>query len=84
MPKNKTIFGGLLALFCTYFIWGSTYLAIKFGIESFPPFLMGAIRFTLAGIVLYVAMRCLGAPNPLTRKNGVGQRLWALLLPALG
>ena len=72
-----------LALFCTYFIWGSTYLAVKFGIESFPPFLMGAIRFSIAGSVLYVAMRLLGAPNP-TWQEWRGAAIVGLLLPAIG
>lgn len=72
-----------LALFCTYFIWGSTYLAIKFGIESFPPFLIGAIRFSIAGSVLYVAMRLLGAPNP-TWQEWRGSAIVGFLLPALG
>ena len=72
-----------LALFCTYFIWGSTYLAIKFGIESFPPFLMGAIRFTIAGGVLYAALRLLGTPNP-TAQEWRGSAIVGLLLPALG
>ena len=72
-----------LALFCTYFIWGSTYLAVKFGIESFPPFLMGAIRFSIAGSVLYVAMRFLGAPNP-TWQEWRGAAIVGLLLPAIG
>jgi drug/metabolite transporter (DMT)-like permease len=72
-----------LALFCTYFIWGSTYLAIKYGIESFPPFLMGAIRFTIAGSVLFLAMRLMGSPNP-TWKEWRGSAIVGLLLPALG
>lgn len=72
-----------LALFCTYFIWGSTYLAVKFGIESFPPFLMGAIRFSIAGSVLYVAMRLLGTPNP-TWQEWRGAAIVGLLLPAIG
>jgi drug/metabolite transporter (DMT)-like permease len=80
--KNKTLLVAI-ALFCTYFIWGSTYLAIKFGIESFPPFLMGAIRFSIAGSVLYVAMRLLGAPNP-TWQEWRGSAIVGLLLPALG
>jgi drug/metabolite transporter (DMT)-like permease len=80
--KNKTMWVAL-ALFCTYFIWGSTYLAVKFGIESFPPFLMGAIRFSIAGSVLYVAMRFLGAPNP-TWQEWRGAAIVGLLLPAIG
>jgi drug/metabolite transporter (DMT)-like permease len=73
----------MLALFCTYFIWGSTYLAIRFGIESFPPFLMGGLRFTVAGIILYVIMRCLGAPNP-NRQQWLGATAIGILLPAFG
>lgn len=73
----------VLALFCTYFIWGSTYLAIRFGIESFPPFLIAGVRFTVAGLVLYAVMRYLGAPNP-TRQQWLGAGAVGLLLPALG
>jgi drug/metabolite transporter (DMT)-like permease len=72
-----------LALFSTYFIWGSTYLAIRFGLESFPPFLMGAVRFTIAGGLLYVALRFMDAPNP-TAKEWRGSAIVGLLLPALG
>lgn len=73
----------ILALASTYFIWGSTYLAIRFGIESFPPFLMAGMRFSLAGIILYVVMRSLGSPNP-TVKQWIGAGAVGLLLPALG
>lgn len=73
----------VLALFCTYFIWGSTYLAIRFGIESFPPFLMAGLRFTIAGLILYGVMRYLGAPNP-TKKQWLGATAVGILLPALG
>lgn len=73
----------VMALFCTYFIWGSTYLAIRFGIESFPPFLMAGTRFTVAGVILYTVMRLLGAPNP-TRQQWLGAGIVGILLPALG
>ena len=43
----------LAAYFAVYFIWGSTYLAIRFSLETLPPFLTGALRFLLAGILLY-------------------------------
>lgn len=73
----------VLALFCTYFIWGSTYLAIRFGIESFPPFLMAGTRFTIAGAILYIVMRCLGVPNP-TKQQWIGATVVGILLPAFG
>lgn len=83
MTNKKQTLLIVAALFCTYFIWGSTYLAIRFGIESFPPFLMAGVRFTLAGAILYVAMRYLGAPNP-TKQQWLGAGAVGLLLPALG
>ena len=83
MKINQQTYLIFLALFCTYFIWGATYLAIRFGIESFPPFLMGGIRFTVAGVLLYAVMRFLGAPNP-TRQQWLGATAVGILLPALG
>lgn len=64
MQNKNHIFLVVAALFCTYFIWGSTYLAIRFGVESFPPFLMAGVRFTVAGLLMYGVLRLLGAPNP--------------------
>ncbi|NOT15479.1 MAG: drug/metabolite exporter YedA [Methylotenera sp.] len=80
--QNKSLLI-ILSLFCTYFIWGSTYLAIKFGIASFPPFLMAGIRFTLAGLILYLIMRFLGVPNP-SKSQWLGAGAVGLLLPVLG
>lgn len=42
-----------LALAIVYVVWGSTYLAIKIGIETIPSLLLGAVRFTIAGVLLY-------------------------------
>jgi drug/metabolite transporter (DMT)-like permease len=48
----------LIAGFATvYVLWGSTYLAIRIGVETIPPFIMGAIRFLIAGSVLYFLVR---------------------------
>ncbi|MGB2833841.1 MAG: drug/metabolite exporter YedA [Methylotenera sp.] len=80
--KNQTILI-VAALFCTYFIWGSTYLAIRFGIESFPPFLMAGVRFAVAGMILFGVMRFLGAPNP-TKQQWLGAGAVGILLPAMG
>ena len=80
--KNQALLIAL-ALFCTYFIWGSTYLAIRFGIESFPPFLMAAMRFAVAGAIMYGVMRYLGSPNP-TRQQWLGATAVGILLPAIG
>ncbi|MCH8121786.1 MAG: EamA family transporter [Bacteroidetes bacterium] len=52
------------AFTAVYLIWGSTYLAIRFAIESMPPLIMLGARFGLAGILLYCVMRGLGVEKP--------------------
>ena len=47
----------ILAFGSVYIIWGSTYLAILFAIQTIPPFLMAALRFFLAGLPLYIYAR---------------------------
>ncbi len=56
------------ALFSLYIIWGSTYLGIRFAVETIPPMLMNAGRFTLAGLLLYGFLRARGAQNPTPRQ----------------
>lgn len=53
-----------VALAAVYVIWGSTYLAIRFAIETIPPFLMAGARYLTAGAVLYLWARFRGAPRP--------------------
>ena len=59
--RNRTRI--LLAFASVYIVWGSTYLFIKYAIETMPPFLMGAGRFVIAGTLLYALARWRGAPN---------------------
>ncbi len=47
----------VLAFAAVYIIWGSTYLAIAIGIESFPPLLLPAARHLMAGLILYPVLR---------------------------
>jgi drug/metabolite transporter (DMT)-like permease len=54
----------LLAFGIIYFVWGSTFLAIRVGVNEVPPFLLAGIRFFVSGIVLYGWMRLKGAPPP--------------------
>jgi drug/metabolite transporter (DMT)-like permease len=53
-----------LAFAAVYVLWGSTYLAIRFGIETIPPFLMAGTRHLIAGLLLYIWMRSRGTPRP--------------------
>jgi drug/metabolite transporter (DMT)-like permease len=58
----------LLAFAIIYFVWGSTYLAIRVGVREIPPFLMAGMRFLVAGIILYAWMRARGTPSPTARE----------------
>lgn len=57
-----------IAMIAVYIFWGSTYLAIRFAVQTMPPFLMAAGRFLLAGSLLYAFTRLRGDPAP-SRKN---------------
>jgi drug/metabolite transporter (DMT)-like permease len=61
MPLRWRIVAAFAAI---YLIWGSTYLAIRFAIETIPPYLMGGARFLIAGGVLYSVLRLRGVKNP--------------------
>jgi drug/metabolite transporter (DMT)-like permease len=50
VPKKTLVIVAFAAL---YLIWGSTYLGIRFAIETIPPFLMAGTRFLLAGLIMY-------------------------------
>lgn len=52
------------ALSAVYLIWGSTYLAIRFTVETTPPFLSAAARFIVSGAFLYYWRRAAGDPEP--------------------
>jgi drug/metabolite transporter (DMT)-like permease len=56
----------LSAFAAVYIIWGSTYLAIHFAIQTLPPFLMASVRFLIAGAILFVwsAQRAPRWPTP--------------------
>jgi drug/metabolite transporter (DMT)-like permease len=55
----------IIAAFASiYLIWGSTYLAIRYAVETIPPFIMGGIRFVVSGALLYLWARSRGAPKP--------------------
>jgi drug/metabolite transporter (DMT)-like permease len=58
----------LLAFAIIYFVWGSTFLAIRVGVREVPPFLLAGMRFFVAGIVLYGWMRFRGTPSPTARE----------------
>jgi len=71
-----------LALAAIYLIWGSTYLAIRFAIETLPPFTMAGVRFLVAGSILFVWARSRGAAAPRREHWRPSMVIGALLLLA--
>ena len=84
-PQNTAPPTGLavgLALASVYLVWGSTYLAIRVGLDGYPPFLMGSLRFIAAALVFYAFLRWRGHAPP-TRaqwKNAAVMGLFMMLL----
>lgn len=70
----------ILAFAAVYIIWGSTYLAIRFAIETIPPFLMAGTRFLIAGGLLYAWARLRGAGRPSLRHWRSGLIVGGLML----
>jgi drug/metabolite transporter (DMT)-like permease len=62
----------IVAFAALYVIWGSTYLGIKFSIETIPPFLMAGARFVLAGMIMYAIAWSQGS---LLRRSGCEGRI---------
>lgn len=58
----------LLAFAIIYFVWGSTFLAIRIGVREVPPFLLAGMRFFAAGIFLYAWMRAKRTASPSLRE----------------
>ncbi len=69
----------LLAFSIIYFVWGSTFLAIRVGVREVPPFLLAGMRFLVAGLALFGWMRATGTPSP-TRREWGGATLLAVLI----
>jgi len=73
----------VLAFAAVYLIWGSTYLAILFAIETLPPLLMIGSRFLVAGIILYIVVRARDAAKP-TREQWLHASLIGVMLLTCG
>ena len=70
------------AFAAVYLIWGSTFLAIRFAIETLPPFLMAGFRFAVAGAVLYGWARLTGAKRPVRIHWAAATVIGGLLISA--
>ena len=73
----------LAAFAAIYLIWGSTYLAIRFAVETLPPFLMTGVRFVAAGLAMYLWARLSGTARP-TRSQWAAATLVGTLMLLFG
>jgi drug/metabolite transporter (DMT)-like permease len=81
-PRPSTL--ALVAAYAAvYVLWGSTYLGIRFSIETLPPFFTQGMRFFLAGVVLYAWARWRGEAAP-TRREWGGSAITGALLFVCG
>jgi len=68
-----------VAMLAIYLVWGSTYLAIRFAVETIPPFIMAGTRYLLPGLLLMVWRRLAGDPAP-TRRQWLSGAIVGLFL----
>jgi drug/metabolite transporter (DMT)-like permease len=69
----------IAAFFAIYFLWGTTFLAIRIAVEELPPLFAAGVRFFIAGTILYTFMRVKGEARP-TVKQGRSLAIMALLM----
>lgn len=84
MPRHAAPAVLLVAsLFTLYIIWGSTYLVIRLGVESWPPMMMAGLRFLIAGIILFSFLKLRGHPMP-GRRAMLNAAIVGVLLLSIG
>ncbi|TMM57321.1 EamA family transporter [Maribacter algarum] len=69
MKKSKNTLLVVLAFFSIYVIWGSTYLLNKIAVTELPPFMLAAVRFITAGLLIFVICKFVGVSIAITRKQ---------------
>jgi drug/metabolite transporter (DMT)-like permease len=67
-PIHPPAWKTLLAFAIIYFVWGSTFLAIRVGVREVPPLVFACMRFFVAGAAVYAWMRLKGTPSPSPRE----------------
>ncbi|WP_026815030.1 EamA family transporter [Arenibacter certesii] len=69
MSKSKSTPMIIMAFFAIYVIWGSTFLFNKIAVQELPPFMLASIRFSVAGILIFILCKLLRIPLTITRKQ---------------
>ena len=84
MPNSRNTFLIVLAFFAIYVIWGSTYLLNKIAVNELPPFMLASIRFSVAGILIFVLCKIMGISLSITKKQLLNSSLAGFLFLAFG
>jgi drug/metabolite transporter (DMT)-like permease len=74
----------VLAYGAVYFFWGTTYLGIRYAIETIPPFFMGALRFALAALCYFLYLSAAGKWRTPTRRQAFHAVVAGVLMLAFG
>lgn len=81
--QDRSLWKAYLALAIVSVVWGTTYFALRIGVETFPPFLFSGVRQALAGAILLVVLKLLGRLK-FTGKDLLHQSVPGVLMIALG
>lgn len=82
VPKTTIII--ILAFFSIYVIWGSTYMLNKVAVAELPPFFLASIRFTTAGLLIFIIAKLLGKSLAITRKQFANAFIVGVLFLSFG
>ena len=81
--SRKTVFI-ILAFFAIYVIWGSTYLLNKIAVLQLQPFFLSALRFIVAGIIIFIIAKSLRVDLSITKKQLANSIISGFLFLTLG
>ncbi|WP_111623548.1 EamA family transporter [Arenibacter echinorum] len=84
MSKSQNALIIVLAFFAIYVIWGSTYLMNKIAVHELPPFMLASVRFTVAGILIFLLCKIMGIPLTITKKQLLNSIIAGFLFLAFG
>ncbi len=81
MPEDRALRGRIVLAFAAiYVLWGSTYLGIRYAVETIPPFLMAGTRHLVAGLILYAWTRSRSKTRPKPREWALAAAIGAMML----
>jgi len=81
-PQNKVLI--VLAFFSIYVIWGSTYMLNKMAVAELPPFMIAAIRFVIAGLLIFMIAKFMGISISISKKQLKNTAIAGLLFLTIG